>query len=184
MDLPGVLNSNALRAAAYVVAAALCFVAGLREREARRGTTSLAPYFWFVLAGLMLFFGISRELEIGPWITDQGRSFARDHGWYNERRRYQRLLVDFIFVGSLVLIAIGWVWFFRAVYREHPLAFIAIVYVVSFVAIRTISLHQIDHMLYTDHFGGYRPNAALELFGCALVGVATLPLLTRRSPRL
>ena len=55
---------------------------------------SLVPMFWFGLAGLMLFFAISRELEIGPWVTAQGRSFARDHGWYDERRHYQRPIVD------------------------------------------------------------------------------------------
>jgi drug/metabolite transporter (DMT)-like permease len=184
MDPAGIFNSNVLRAAAYIVAAALCLVAGLREREARRGTASLVPVFWFALAALMLFFGVSRVLEIGPEVTTLGRRFARDRGWYDERRHYQRPVVDIIFFGGLALVGAGWIWFFRTVYRERPLAFIAVVYIVTFVAIRTVSLHQVDHFLYTDHFSGYRPNAALELFGCALMGVATLPLLMRRARRL
>jgi len=182
IDLAAIFDSNALRSVAYVVAAALALLAGLRERQARRGMHSVVPAFWFGLAALLLFFGISRELEIAPWITGQGRDFAKDHGWYEERRRFQRPAVELIFGGGLVLIGLGLFWFFRAVYREHPLAFIAIVYILCFIAIRTISLHQVDHILYSDRFGGFRPNAMLELFGCALMALATLPVLLRSAP--
>jgi hypothetical protein len=176
------LNGDALRIAAYLIVAVGC--AFLAIREASNGNKASdrnrAVLFWCCVAAIMTAFSVGRFTELGPWLTDRGSDFAEWQGWYDERRRYQAALVRALIAAGAIGITCGVLWLVRASSRQHPLAFTAVVYLVTFVGVRAISLHQIDRVLYTDRAAGVRPNAVLELAGTALLGVAVLVALFDR----
>lgn len=167
------LNSNGLRAAAYLVAGMLCFAASTRgPADADARTLQLVRAFWLALAAMLVVLAFSRMFDLGPWLTDRGRDIAEAQGWYDERRRLQsRAVQAIVLMGGFGVLA-GVMWFFRAAYREHPIAFIASVYLLSFVLVRAISLHQVDSVLYNHPIEGVRVNALLELAGIGLMMVA------------
>ncbi|HEY8172408.1 MAG TPA: hypothetical protein VIH21_04920 [Dehalococcoidia bacterium] len=173
------LNSNGLRALAYLVAGLLCLVASTREVDAADSRTQqLVRLFWLGLAAMLVVLAFSRMFDLGPWLTDRGRDMAKAQGWYDERRRFQSRAVEAILLAGAMGVFIGVLWFFRAAYREHPLAFIAAVYIVCFVLVRAISLHQVDSVLYRHPVHGVRVNALLELAGIGLmIAAAAVPLL-------
>lgn len=174
------LNSNGLRALAYLVAGVLCLVASTRETAADDDTQRLIRLFWLALAALLVVLAFSRMFDLGPWLTDQGREIAEAQGWYDERRRLQSRAVQGVLLLGAAGMSAGVLWFFRAAYREHPLAFIAIVYIVCYVLVRAISLHDVDSVLYNRPIEGVRLNALLELAGIGLmVLAAAVPLLRR-----
>lgn len=164
------LNSNGLRVAAYLIAAALCALAGVRDRQSRE--SSLLALFWFALATLLLVMGLSRMFDLAATITDWGRDYARDQGWYNDRREYQRLVVEGILAAGVAFGSLALVWFFRSAYRERPLAFFAIVFLMTYVLIRAVSLHQIDAVLYNRPIEGVRIASLLELAGLAVLSLS------------
>jgi hypothetical protein len=176
------LNSNGLRALAYLIAGALCLLASTRETGADADTQRLIRLFWLALAGLLIVLAFSRMFDLGPWLTDQGREMAESQGWYDERRRLQSRAVQGVLLLGAAGVGVGALWFFRAAYREHPLAFIAIVYIVCFVLVRAISLHDVDSLLYNHPIEGVRVNALLELAGIGLMMLAAaVPLLRREA---
>ena len=187
---PGVLvadllNSNWIRIAAYLVAAACCAWAGRPHGSDREAGWSR---FWLALAVALVVLGIGRELRIGGWIAGEGRTYARDHGWYPDRRPLQRAATNLLFLGGftvLVFTAVAW----RRYWRTHLLAACIFITLVTFVAIRTISYHNIDQVLYNHPYRGVRANSVIELGLNAALIVAALAARSstvdriRRSPR-
>jgi hypothetical protein len=198
--LSDVLNGDGLRSAGYALAALSCAaVAWRRWRCAGAWRAASRPAFgeplstlwrggrgewrvvafWVVLAAALALLGVGRAFELGPWLTDRGREIAEAQGWYEDRRAVQAPAVEAVLAGGAAGVALGLLWWLRAASREHPLAFMAIVYLVTFVLVRAISLHAVDRVLYTDRFAGVRPNAVLELAGIGLMllaaGAARLP---------
>jgi hypothetical protein len=174
-------NSNQLRVVAYLLGGALCALASVRLYAGGARRTSVA--FWLVLTLVMLTMGVSRMVDLGPLLTDHGRDIARDYGWYEDRRTLQRTAVEAVIIGGVVgaLVAAAWLAFAAA--PEHPLAAMAIVYLATFVAVRAISLHQVDQLLYNHPIEGVRVNALLELGGIAAVCLAAVVSLALRTPR-
>jgi hypothetical protein len=174
------LNSNGLRALAYLLAGALCFAASMRApADADDRTQRLVRAFWLALAAMLVVLAFSRMFDLGPWLTDRGRDVAERQGWYDERRRLQSRAVQAVLLVGGFGVLVGVLWFFRAAYREHPLAFIASVYIVCFVLVRAISLHQVDSVLYNHPVEGVRVNALLELAGIGLMMLAAAVPLVR-----
>jgi hypothetical protein len=175
------LNSNGLRALAYLAAGVLCLLASTREPEGSDARfRQLVRAFWLGLAAMLVVLAFSRMFDLGPWLTDTGRDIAEAQGWYDERRRLQSRAVQGIVLLGAGGVFLGVLWFFRAAYREHPIAFIATVYIVCFVLVRAISWHPVDSLLYNHPIEGVRINALLELAGIALMMVAaSVPLLRR-----
>jgi hypothetical protein len=122
----------------------------------------------------MLVLALGRFTELGPWLTERGRHIAEWQGWYDDRRDIQETAVFALIALGGAAVAAGLIWSARASSREHPLAVTAVVYLVTFVGVRAISLHQIDRVLYTERAVGIRPNGVLEFAGTLLVGVAVL----------
>jgi len=170
--LAGLLNSNGLRVAAYAVAALLCVAAAIRERTVSNNWR--VPAFWFAIAAIMFVLALSRLVELGPLISEEGRELAKQQGWYDERRAYQRRAVEAIAVAGSMVAAAGFIWLFAVPSRQYPLALIAVVFLVCYVLIRAISLHEVDTVLYDRPIEGIRINALLELAAIALLSVAAL----------
>src|SRR6185295_16494460 len=79
---------------AYFIACGLCVWAGVRERQAAgRAREVLVWKFWFILAGILLFLGFNKQLDLQSLLTQAGRDFAREEGLYEKRRGLQFVFV-------------------------------------------------------------------------------------------
>jgi hypothetical protein len=166
------VDSNWPRAALYFLAAALSFYAAMLQRRRAASGADRVMWFWFGLAGLLALLGVGRLGDLGPWITDQGREIAEAQGWYDDRRRFQSKAVELVLLMGAGTIGVGLLWFFWSASREHPLAFIAIAFLMTYVAVRAISWHTADAVLYSHPFGGPHPNGPIEIAGTLLMCIA------------
>jgi hypothetical protein len=168
----GWLDSNWLRASAYLVAFAAAFLAGWRERRNARDELDVWPTFWFITAGLFLTMAIGRAAGIGGLVTQLGRSEAFSQGWYDHRRALQVIVAGS--VGAIWSIAVlGALWGVPARRRRYVPASIVVFTLICFVGIRLVSLHQIDGLLYRRDVAGLRVDAALELVGVSIAAAVT-----------
>jgi hypothetical protein len=173
------LDSDGLRVAGYFAVALAALWAGRRERRGAKSNPNLWPAFWFLTAALFALMAIGRVVDFGGLATKLGRTEAREHGWYFQRQHVQKIIVAslaglwFIFVA----VALWRVWDRRR--RYLPMAVIT-VSLMCYAAVRVVSLHQIDTVLYRRSIAGARIDAAVELLGLAVAFAATF--FTSRSP--
>jgi hypothetical protein len=92
--MAGWLDSNSFRVACYLAVAAGSFVAGLREHRRARTNPNLWPTFWFLTAVLFLFMALGRAGNVAELAADIGRREAQHAGWYENRRKYQAMVVS------------------------------------------------------------------------------------------
>jgi uncharacterized membrane protein len=180
--MAGVLDSNAFRVLGYVFAAVICVLTGWRERvHVRSERHDLWPTFWYLSAVLLLVLAVGR-VGLGDLLSDFGRHTAREEGWYQTRRKLQAVVVGSFAAawGIAVLVAI---WRVPERRRRYLPAAIVISGLVCFAAIRLVSLHQVDTLLYRRDIGGVHIVAIVETIGIALVLLSTLwnPFVRARS---
>ncbi|MEM7680590.1 MAG: hypothetical protein AAF288_01405 [Planctomycetota bacterium] len=152
--------------AAYLAAAVLCLMA----RKMARDRVELA--FWWVGFALLLLLGINKQLDLqtlgGGWV----RQWAKDSGWYEDRRKVQALFVAAVVgAGVFAVTLAAWVTFRR--WRRLGLACLGLALTCAFVAIRAASFHKVDVMLGKT-FGPLKLNVVLELGGIVLAGAGAL----------
>lgn len=157
---------------AYLAAALACGAAAIAERRAVRRGEPAIPGLWLVLAGLMLFLGINKQLDLQTLFGTIGRQIAREQGWYGQRRQVQAAFIAGLGLGGLALLA-GLAWWIRRLWRRCLLALAGVVFLFAFVLIRASSFHHVDALLGSTALG-IRWNAILELGGIALVGLGAL----------
>lgn len=180
-SLAVLLNSSGLRVAVYLASAAVCTFAGIEERRLSSNGRSRRAGFWLMLAGLLLLLGIGRDIDLGPRITGVGRDYARGHDLYAERRPLQEAAVVVIAAVGAVVMAVAVVYTRVGRLRQRA-AFALIMGLCCFVAIRAISLHDVDQLLYNRPIEGVRLSSALEL-GLVMSLAAVAGLGRRRPPR-
>jgi hypothetical protein len=171
-----ILDSGALRSVGYLAVGALALVAGWRERSSPdRERLQLWPLYWWLTAAMVLAVALVHLGGLGDHLVDLGRQQARSAGWYDARRKLQ---------ASAVLI-LSWAWFMTvllAIWRVPPRrrrylpSAIAVGTLVAFVAIRAISLHQIDSLLYRRDVYGIHLAVLVEF---ALLAVACVSIVSR-----
>jgi hypothetical protein len=176
-----VLDSSALRVVAYGVVALLTAVWGVRERRwIAVHRVDWWPPYWFTSAALLAILGVGRAGAIGDRISEIGREQARSGGWYDTRRTLQAAFVIAIavvwFIG--VIIAVLRVPPRRRRYLPHVILLSTII---ALAAIRLVSLHQIDTVLYRRDVAGVRVVAIVELGLLAITALVTV--VTARFPR-
>jgi hypothetical protein len=163
-----ILNSGALRVLAYLCCALMCAIAGRREREAARIGARVLPGFWWTLAACLMAFGVAREIGLGGVITEAGRHLARANNDYADRRPVQRIAIECVLVGSLVL-AVAALTFQGERWKRYRLPGAVAVLLCGYIAVRAISLHNVDYFLYHEPVAGVTMSAAIELFGVLLL---------------
>jgi hypothetical protein len=162
--------------AAYLAAAILSGACALRRRklDRPRGIRRHAA-IWWGLATLLFLLGINKQLDLQSWFTELGRDLAKTQGWYEQRAVVQKVFIASIAAGGGLLLLLT-AWIMRKDWRQHRLALIGVICLVTFVVIRAASFHKVDLFLQGV------PNWLLELSGIACVGVAAV-LQLRRSER-
>lgn len=157
---------------AYFVAAFVCY--GLRRRfspnadRVRRGERR----FWTVLAAVLLFLCINKQLDLQTAMTELFRMVFRQGGWYENRRIFQLAFILAMAAGFPVAAYAV----FRATRRlpsSSRLAGLGLVLIAVFVLVRAASFHHVDRLLAARllHF---KLNWLLELGGVAVVLVGAL----------
>lgn len=180
-----VLDGSALRVLGYLLLAGVAAVWAVREmRHPERDRLEWWPRYWWIAVAILVTMAILRGGGITDAISDFGRTHARSGGWYDARRLFQALAVLLLttawFVG--VVLAVWRVPPRRRRYLPHVIGLSAIV---AFAAIRMISLHQVDTVLYRTEIAGVRIVAFVEL-GLELAtlvaggGVARFPVSSQR----
>jgi hypothetical protein len=160
--------------AAYAVAALCCLRASTRgpSRERR---------FWFVLAVVMVFLAINKQLDLQTLFTDIGRFEARAHGWYAQRHEYQ---AAFIAVAAVLALVVMLTLLRRARRASGPVrgAIVGLGLLLLFVLVRASSFHRVDWLINL-RLAGLRANHLMELGGIAIVTVFALMAAKRKGGR-
>jgi hypothetical protein len=160
------LDSDAFLVGMYFVAALACLLVGCYERFARREGPSW-PTFWFVSAAVVGAVGFARAEKLGAVISRAGTARARAEGWYAGRHHLQ---VDVLALLSLtwgLVVAVA-MWRTRPSHRHCLPVAIAVLSLLSFLALRLVSLHEVDRVL--DHrIHQVRAGSLVEAAGTALV---------------
>jgi hypothetical protein len=175
------LDSGALRVAAYAAVALLAGVWWVRERRwTEHHDVDWWPRYWLSSAVLLAVLGVGRSSALGDLISDFGREQARAEGWYDARRAVQLAVVVGVAVIWVVGVAIAILRIppRRRRYLPHVIAMSSII---AFAAIRLVSLHQIDSVLYRTDLAGIRVVALAELG--LLAATALITVVTARFPR-
>ena len=159
---------------AYLMACVLCFLAGRKElAESRKHGSIGVAWFWFGLAVLLLSLGVNKQLDLQTLLTEIGRQVARQGGWFDQRRKIQRILL--VAGAAFEVASLGWGYFFlRSRWRDCRLAFLGIVFLFGFVGIRAASIQNVDRLFLRIPHLGHRLNAGLELSGTILIGLGAL----------
>ena len=145
----------------YYLAASLCLVKMISR------TLSLGKkgwHYWGFMCLALIVLGLIKQFNLLSAVTEMWRIIARYGGWMEQRRIFQ--------AGAMILfISIG-VIFSGFLYRRlsqffsapEKLAAIGLAYLILFVVLRAISLHQFGTVLSYEIWGA-RINWIAELFG-------------------
>lgn len=174
---------DVLRAALYAIACGGCVMVGLDERRTpRRAARGYHPTFWFVSAGILLVLALGR-LGFADRAVTAVRRLARTEGWYDGRRLVQVVaLAAMVMVGALALVALAR-WLPNR--RRYLLPAGVLCALCCFGAVRAVSLHQVDTLIYGTSVSGVRLSAVIEAVGALAVVASTcwFPFEDRPVPR-
>lgn len=158
------LDSPELRLVLYVVAAIAALLAWARERDdlATRDSGVRWPRFWLLSAALLAAMGVARAVDLGDVISDLGRDRAVSDGWYDTR-----LLLQVAVVGAMATVwglsVLGGLWGVLERRGRYMPAAAMLVSLVCFAAVRVVSLHHVDALLYRRDLLGLRFVSLIEL---------------------
>jgi hypothetical protein len=127
---------------------------------------------WAMLAILLFFLGINKQLDLQSLFTDIGRAISVSQGWYGERRTYQFWFVlALTFAGFVSLFLVG--WFIRRSLKQNGLVLFGLTFLLTFILVRAASFHHFDEVLHWRPMG-IRMNWILELTGIFCIGIAAI----------
>ena len=163
--LADLVDSSGLRVLGYLVAAAAAFAAGLRERsEAVRLDQPRWPLFCFASAFLLAIMGVARGGGLADLVEDFGRSQAYVRGVYEGRFVYQIATLGIVSMLWLVGVGIA-IWRVPERRARYLPAAVLLVSLIGFAAIRLVSFHYVDAVLYNRGIAGLRFVTIFELTG-------------------
>lgn len=119
--------------------------------------------FWLGIGLLSLILGFNKQLDLQSLLTDIGKYYAHQQGWYERRS-----LIQEGFIGIILILSVGFIaWgmrFFKDILIHNWLAFTGIVFLIVFILIRASSFHHMDQLI-GFRFMGLKLNWILELTG-------------------
>ncbi len=160
--------------AAYALGALCCWWASTRAPSRERR-------FWLLLAVVMAFLCVNKQLDLQTLMTDAGRFEARARGWYAQRHEYQLLFIVLLTVVSVLAVL---TLLRRARRSSTPVkgAIVGLALLLLFVLVRASSFHKVDWFINL-HLAGLRANHVMELGGIALVTVFAFAAARKRGGR-
>lgn len=150
----------------------------LAVRVLRRRPAAAARGLWLVIAGLMAFLALNKQLDLQTALTATGRCMAHAQGWYDSR-----YLVQLAFIAGLVLgVVLALVWATKSLrghMRGNRLALVGLTVLCGFVLVRAVGFHHVDMLISAD-FANIKYNFWFENAGLLLIAINAL-WLTRRG---
>lgn len=167
------MNSHWVRVIGYLLLVVLCLVARWREQGRADETDGVWPPFWLVTAGFLAAMAIGRAGDIGTLVGDLGRDQAGDAGWYEIRRPVQAVGVAVLGAAWFVMVAAACLQSFLRRRRYLPMS-LMIMTIAAYAALRIVSLHHVDVLLYRRDIAGARIATVVEIALLVLTALATL----------
>jgi hypothetical protein len=157
------MGSEAVRIGAYLATAGICVWAWRRELPYKTlDRAAIWPLLWLLTAVLLVSFGLARAIGAPELITEFGRAEAREAGAYDSRRGFQAAAVVGIAAAWMLAVFVA-VWRIPERRRRYLPTLIIVMAIVAFAAIRVISLHHLDQVLYNRPLFGVRGVIFVEL---------------------
>ena len=156
---------------AYGVAALTCWLAARRAGR-RPGLAKGSRGMWLLVSVGMSFLCVNKQLDLQSLVTDIGRVIFWEHGWYENRRQFQKLFI-FALLGLSALTALIIAIRYHVFWRTHIVLGLGLCFLLTFVAVRAVSFHHVDELLKSLIIG-MRLNAFLELSGIGLIWFAAM----------
>lgn len=154
---------------AYLFTSFLCFKVRGNIHNVIVDKEQRLKRLWLLIGLLFLFLAINKQLDLQTFFTQALKFNAREQGWYENRRMFQRIFIYSVLAGGVLLLGTLTVFYSKHL-RTHFIAFVGICFVLVFVFIRASSFHHVDSAL-TGRDSGFRLNNVLELSGIALVAL-------------
>ena len=149
-----------------LVALGSVFYALRSRRFAATQPRTLQLFYW---SQALLLVGLALNKQSGYLnaLTSFGRLIALREGWYSTRQSLQfDFILGIVLAGCLLF---GWgCWYFRAILRQQWLPLLSAIGLLSYTAIRAVSLHDVDNFLFSRALG-LRWDAIFELGGLLLL---------------
>jgi hypothetical protein len=167
------VNSHWLRVIGYVVLVGLALLARRRERARASQVDGVWPPFWLLTAGFLAVMALGRAGDIGSLLGDLGRGRAVDSGWYETRRPLQAAVVVSLGVAWFITVSIA-CWRTPERRRRYLPMGLIVVTLAAYAAIRVVSLHHIDTVLYRREIANVRIGTVIEITLLIIAGLVTL----------
>jgi hypothetical protein len=172
----------------YWCAALLCFVHAVRLwRHTSTPIPDQVPsakrerlYLVYGLQATLIFLlGVGKQTNLGNRITSFGRMWASAHGWYSFRHPVQEDLITSILIGGgLLLVTTGWL--LRHTFYRHGPLILGVMGLLTYTAIRMVSLHDVDSLIYSRVYG-IRWDWIFELGALLFINGALVVAFPRRQ---
>ncbi|MCF3972670.1 hypothetical protein [Paracoccus salsus] len=159
-----------------VLAYLLCCVLAVqvwRRLKGQRGRV-----FWGLVALLMLFLAVNKQLDLQSAITALGRCMAQAQGWYDNRFAVQLAFIAILLMVMLAGLAIG-LNSLGGRLRHSGVALAGLSILCAFVAVRAVGFHGMDALIGLRHLG-VSTNYLFENAGLLLIALNAIWLLRRR----
>ena len=168
-----------LTTALFISMALLCLVYGWQSSQRTSIHRRPLQLFYYSQALLLVALGVDKQIGLLNWLTGYSRLVALRDGWYYTRRPFQlEIIVGFTIAGLLLLVMAG--WYFRAILPIHWLPLLGAVGLLTYVAIRAVSFHDVDALLATRVWG-IRRDWLYEVGGSVFqFGALTLSFMIQR----
>jgi hypothetical protein len=166
--------------ALYLLASAGCLRCGLTNGDFKNH--SAVRQMWRVQAGVLLFLGLNKQLDLQTPLIQFGKRLALSLGWHEYRG-----VIEIAFFAGLVavigLLVVKHSKAARSFARKHPLTASGDVLVGAYILIRTIYMDHLGEMMGFD-LDKVPGLWSVEILGLVLVisGAIFQPSLTRKSP--
>ena len=143
----------------------------------RRRPTRAARGLWLLIAVLMAFLAVNKQLDLQTALTATGRCVARAQGWYDSRQVVQLAFIAGLLAG--IVLTLAWATkTLRGQMRGNGLALIGLAVLCGFVLVRAVGFGHVDRLINMD-FANVRFNFWFENSGLLLIAVNAIWLLRR-----
>src|SRR6185295_4592983 len=109
-------------------------------------------FFYRGLTVALFALGVNKQLDLQTALTELGRIMASEEGWYEQRRRVQRVFI--LLVGLVAFAGAGTgLFFLRRAPRATHVTLLGVIGLVAFVLIRASSFHHVDLFIRSSWWG-------------------------------
>ncbi len=135
---------------------------------------------WMLIAVLMLFLAINKQLDLQTALTATGRCLSHLQGWYEDRATVQKLFIGaMIFVTSSVIALM--LARMRGKVRQNALAFLGLFILMTFVMVRAVGFHHMDSLIRAE-IASVSMNFIFENLGLLMIALNALALMRETAP--